>query len=716
MHRRHSIHDKKAAARGVLRLLTAVARWRPWHNASLTLAACLAATVAMGLFGTGGLDRLSNTGTVPTGSRAARDGAALQERHGFSAPDLVLLLSTTSPVRSPQAAAAGRAVEAEVRRSPGVGAVSSYWSTHDPALVSRDARSALVLADLTGDEALRAKTARRLVAALGRHRGPLTITPTGAAWTLEEVLEDNRADLLRAELISAPVCALILLFVFRSLLAALLPVVSALIATAGALALLGLLASFMEVSVYASNIATALGIGLAVDYAILVVSRFREESAAGAALREAVERSVRTAGRAVVVSASIVLASVCALLVFPFVFLRSAACAAAAVVVFSAAASVIVVPALLALLGPSIDRFDLFARLRRRDARGAGGSPGWRRVTLAVTRRPVVAVLAAACALAAMSLPAWHAALGPSGVDDLPHRSRARTAAVTIREDFASAPERELIVGLPAGTPREEVEGWARTLSASPRTALVRISPAGPVLAVTSRFPPGSRESALLVRQLRTLPAPGHVLVAGQAAEAVDTRSAIRRALPWCCGAVAAATFVLMALFTRSLLVPFKAVVVAVMSLGATLGCLVHVFQDGHLRGVVGDFHAPGYLADSATVFLLATAYALAVDYEVFIVARIREEFWASGDNTAAVVVGMQRTGRLVTAASLVFAAAMAGPATSGVTSLKLTGTGLALAVVVDAVVVRGALVPGLMTLAGRANWWLPRPWRRRSR
>ncbi|QLE70263.1 MMPL family transporter [Streptomyces rectiverticillatus] len=692
----------------------------------------------MGLFGAGGLDRLSNTWPVPIGSRAARDSAALGERYGFSGPDLVLLLSTTSDVRSPEVAAAGRAVEEEVRRSPGVGAVSSYWSANDPALISRDARSALVSADLTGEEALRAGAARRLVAALGEHRGPLTITPTGAAWTLEEILEDNRADLLRAELISAPACALILLFVFRSLVAALLPVVSALIATAGTLAFLRLLTSFTEVSVYASNIATALGLGLAVDYGILVVSRFREESTAGVSLREAVERSVRTAGRAVVVSAGIVLACVSSLLVFPFVFLRSAAWAAVAVVVFSAAASVIVVPALLALLGRNTDRFDLFARLRRRNSRGPEGSPGWRRATLAVTRRPVVAALAAACALTAMSLPAWHVSLGPSGVDDLPHRSRARTAAVIIRQDFASAPERELIVGLPKGTPREEVEGRARTVSALPQTAFVRTftgryrggtkveapgpwdtrqdAPAGPVMVVASRFPPGTERSAVLVRQLRTLPAHGHVLVAGRAAEAVDSLSAVRRALPWCCGVVAAATFVLMALFTRSLLVPFKAVVVAAMSLGATLGCLVYVFQDGHLRSVVGDFHAPGYLSDTTTVFLLATAYALAVDYEVFIVARIREEFLASGDNTAAVVAGMQRTGRLVTAASLVFAAAMAGPATSGVTSLKLTGTGLALAVVVDAVVVRGALVPGLMTLAGRANWWLPRGWRRRSR
>ncbi|MGI5341200.1 MMPL family transporter [Streptomyces sp. CA-181903] len=715
MWRRQGVQGRTTARRG-RRLLWAAVRWRPWLTARLTLLVCVIGTVALGLFGVGGLDRLTNFDAEPSGSPAVRDAVALRERYGFSTPDLVLLLRATSDVRSPEAAAAGRAVEEDLRRSPGVGTVTSYQGAADPALVSRDGHSALVTADLAGDASRRAETAERTVAALGGHRGPVTITPTGTAWTTAETLEDNRADLLRAELVSAPACALVLLLVFRSLVAALLPVVGALTATAGSLAFLRILASFTAVSAYASNIAAALGLGLAVDYGILVVFRFREETAAGATAREAVDRCVRRAGRAVVASAAIVLASVSALLVFPFVFLRSAAWAAMAVVVFSAAAAVITVPALLALLGTRLDRFDPFARLRG-PAAPDGGSPAWHRVAVAVTRRPAVAALAATGVLAVLSLPAWHVALGPATVDNLPRDSRARTAAVLIRRDFPSAPDRELAVGLPKGTPRTEAEARARAVSALPQTAAVRDLTGryrGPVLTVTSRFPSGTGESASLVRRLRALPAHGHVLVAGEAAEAVDSRAAVHRALPGCCALAAAATFALLALFTRSLLVPLKAVAVAVASLGATLGCLVYVFQDGHLRNVLGGFHAPGYLFDNTTVFLLATAYALSVDYEVFIVARVREEFLVSGDNTAAVVTGMRRTGRLVTAASLVFALAMAGPAASGVTSLKMTGTGLALAVLVDAVVVRGVLVPGLMTLAGRANWWLPGARRRR--
>ncbi|MGK5632441.1 MMPL family transporter [Streptomyces sp. URMC 123] len=688
-------------------------------------------TVFLGVVGLGGLDRLSNNDSLPPTSAVARSRAVLAERYGYAEPDLLLLLKATSDVHSPAVAAAAQAVERQVRETPGVAATVSYWTTRDPALRSRDARSALIAVDLSGPEARGPDTAKALVSALGGHRGAVRVTATGPAWTLVEMLERNRADLLRAELVSVPLGTLILLFVFRSLVAAMLPVVSALVATAGTLASLRLLTSFMDVSVYASNVTTALGFGLAVDYGILVVTRFREESAAGADVPTAVSRSVRTAGRAVLVSASIVVTSLAALLCFPLGFLRSAAWAGIAVVVFSAAASVILIPALLALLGRNIDRWDVFGPFRRHGEHSAEEGLAWRRAALAITRRPVVTALAAVAVLAVMALPAPRVVLGPHGVEDLPRHSTAHAAAVALREDFPTAPERDLTVGLPRATPREAVDRHARALSALPYADTVRTvtghyrsgarvegprpwdtrfdTPGGPLLTVASRFPPHSAESAALVRDVRALPVAGGVHVTGQAAWAVDTLSAVRRALPWSCGLAAAATFVLLTLCTRSLLVPLKAVAVAVMSLAATLGFLVYVFQEGRLRGLVGDVGVTGYLPGETLVFLLATAYALSVDYEVFIVARVREEFLASRDNTAAVVAGTQRTGRLVTAASLVFAAAMAGPATSGVTPLKLTGLGLAFAVLVDAVLVRGALVPSLMTLAGRANWWWPR-------
>ncbi|MBM7166867.1 MMPL family transporter [Streptomyces sp. G44] len=687
-------------------------------------------TLLMGTFGIGGLDRLGNTGAVPPDSAVARSSAVLAERYGVSEPDLVLLLQAASDVQAPEVTATGRAVEQQVREAPGVAAAFSYWTTRDPALLSRDAASALVVVDLSGGEARRTETAKSLVTALGEQRGPVRISATGPAWTYAEMLDQNRSDLLRAELVSAPLGALILLFVFRSLVAAMLPVVSALVATSGTLASMRLLTSFMDVSVYASNVTTALGFGLAVDYGILVVTRFREESADGAQIPHAISRSVRTAGRAVLASASIVVASLSALLFFPMAFLRSVAWAGIAVVVFSAAASVIVIPALLALFGRNIDRWDVFAPFRRRGRHSAAAAVRWRRVTLTIIRRPVMTALAATAVLGVMSLPAIRVVLGPNSVEDLPRNSTTYTTAVAIREDFDSAPERQLTVGLPNGTPRDVVDHLARTLSAQQHTAVVRSftgqyrggtrveasrpwnalqdTPGGPLLTVTSRFPPHSDESAALVRQIRSLPVRGTTHVTGEAAQVVDALFAAHRALPWSCGFAAVATMVLMALFTRSLLVPLKAVAVAGLSMAATLGFLVYVFQEGHLRSLFGDFGVTGYLSGEPVVFLLATTYALSVDYEVFIVARIREEYLASGDNTAAVVEGMQHTARLVTAASLVFAAAMAGPAMSHVTPLKFTGLGLAFAVLVDAVLVRGALVPSLMTLAGRANWWLP--------
>ncbi|GAA0441822.1 MMPL family transporter [Streptomyces sp. NPDC046215] len=703
--------------------------WRPWHSPRTTLLACALFCLVAIVAGVSGLDRLSTGGNTPDGSPAVRAGTILSERYGRSAPDLVLLLRDPAGNGDGQRVIdAARTVERHVRGKPGVTATASYLTARDPSFLSRDRRSTLVTVVLAGDEARKTDTARHLVPLLktGRPGPEVALTATGPAWTRVETLERNRADLVRAELISAPLSALILLFVFRSLLAALLPVVSALVATAGTLAALRALTCVTEVSVYASSITSALGFGLAVDYGILMVSRFREESAAGAGPEAAITRSVRTAGRAVLVSAGIVATSLCALFVFPLGFLRSAAAAGIAVIVFSAAASVIVIPALLALGGRYIDRFDLFGPFRRRRCGAPPGDLAWRRAALAITRRPVVCALTAAAALTVMALPAAHAVLGPNSTEDLPRDTEARTTATAIRDDFLSAPGRDLVIGLPARTPRPDVERYARALSGLPDTAGVRTftghyrdgrktaapepwdaafsTPAGPVLTVTSRHAPADDRSAALVRHVRALHAPGEAHVVGEAAQNVDTLGAIRHSLPWGFAIAASASLLLMTLFTRSLLVPVKALVMACWSLAATLGLLVYGFQDGHLQ----DAGHQGSLSAVALVFLLMTAYALSVDYEVFLVARIREEYLASGDNTAAVVAGMQRTGRLITAAALVFAAAMASPATSATVPLQLTGLGLACAVLLDATVVRGVLVPALMTLAGGANWWLP--------
>ncbi|WP_171163575.1 MMPL family transporter [Streptomyces sp. I05A-00742] len=685
--------------------------------------------------GIAGMDRLTNSGFLPDDARSRHDNAALSARYRAGGADVVLLVDAAAGVDSAGAARAGRLLEERVRRAPGVLATTSYWSSGDPTLRSRDGRTALVAVDLTEGEAAATRAAERLVPPLLGRDGPVEVSATGPAWVSAETMRAARRDLLTGELVAVPLTALVLLFVFRSAVAALIPLLTGVFAVTGTLAGLRLLACFMDVSSYAANITCALGLGLAVDYGLFMVTRFREERAAGAAVPGAVARTRRTAGRTVAVSAGVVALSLCALFVFPFGFLRSVAAAGILVALLSAAATVLLVPAMLTLWGGHVDRGDVFARLRRRTAGDGSGSVPWRRIATAVCRRPLRWTAAALAVLALLSLPCAHAVFAPSDDRALAAGSDLHRAGRRLDSGFSPAPDRVVTVGLPAGTGDGALDAYARRLAALPGAAGVRTAtgayanggrlplpapeaarfgtPAGPLLTVVSRTGRTDDATHRLVRAVRATPAPGggRALVAGESVRTVDTADSLAGSLPLAGALVAGVTAVLLGRFTRSALIPLKAVAVAAASLSACLGVLVHVFQDGHLRFLLGDFATGGFLDGSLVVFVLVVAYALSVDYEVFLLSRIREAYLATGDNTAAVVRGVETTGRVVTAAALIVVCAMAALASSGVTALKTIGTGLAVGVLVDATLVRGVLVPGLMTLAGRWNWWpSPRP------
>ncbi|MFF9899629.1 MMPL family transporter [Streptomyces longispororuber] len=708
------------------------------RRARLVLAGAALVTLLAGAVGATGLDRLTHGGLVPSGSAFARDNAVLGGRYAASAPDLVLLVRTDAAggVDDSSVARRARAVERGLGRFPGVVHTSSYWRTADPALRSRDGRAALIVVDLGEDEGRAWRAADTLVPEVTGRHGNLTVTAGGPAWSAVEAMRESRRDLLRAELIAMPLAALVLLFVFRSLVAAVVPLLTGAVAVAGTLAALSLLAHVTEVSAYAANITSALGFGLAVDYALFLVTRFREERAAGLAVADAVTRAVATAGRTVLVSAAVVALSLCSLFLFPLGLLRSLAWAGITVVLLSAAATVVVVPALLVVLAPHLDRFDVFARLRvRRGGADRTATEGlwWRWVARTVCRRPALWLTVCVGLLGLCVLPAAHAAFGISDARVLPPHSEPHAVARSAAQDFPRPPARQVLIGLPPSTPAAALDRYARRVAALPGAAEVRTvtgtyrgrahtplrpqhgrrfaTPGGPLLTVDSRHAPHTAPAARLVRAVRALPAPGgHAPVTGEAVRTVDTGNALVGALPGACALTAAVTFVLLALFTRSLLIPLKAVAVAGLSLTACMGCLVHVFQDGHLRGLVGDFTVTGHLDGAIVVFVLVVAYALSIDYETFLLSRVCEAYTVLGDTAEAVTAGLWRTGRLVTGASLAVAAAMGALATSQVTPLKVAGVGLALATVVDATLVRGVLVPALMTLAGRANWWLPGP------
>ncbi|MEU6485881.1 MMPL family transporter [Streptomyces sp. NPDC046887] len=741
------------------------ARW------TLVLAGVVCALFAAGAAGLYG--RLASGGFAATGTEAAH-AAELAARLGADRPDVILLLRPAeggqrdgadgAAARAPgkrdgsedrgvdgaAARAQGAALVARLAREPGVQRVRSPWAAGpggdpaqrtgdgrqggDPALRTRDGRAALVLVHLAGDESDAARRAAELVP---RHReaaGPLRVTATGPAWFSAQSTERSRADLLRAELLAAPLTFAVLAIAFRSLVAALLPVVVGGIATAGALAALHGVTFLTPVSVFGVNLAAALGFGLAVDYSLLMVSRYREERALGREPLAAVGTATRTAGRTVAVSACTITAALAALLVFPFPFLRSMAYAGMAVAVLAAATAIAVIPAALLCLGPRAEALDplrRFGRPARADA--AEGSRAWAALARAVTRRPVLSLTASTLLLGLMLLPFASVRLSLTDHRNLPVSAESHRGAEAVARLFPHVSDRALTVVLPglrtgAGT-APALDRYGRMLSSlhgaaeattptgryekGRRTSPARgvpASPGGALATVVLTDPPASEAAARVVRAVRALPAPGPapVAVAGQAAATVDARRALTDRLPLAGALVALATLAVVGLHTRSVLVPVKVVLVAAVSLGAALGCVALVFQHGVFAPLTAGFAPTGALDTTIPVLVFCIAFGLAVDYELFLLSRIQEHYRATGDNTAAVVEGIARTGRVFTAAALAVAVSLGALIAAQVMPLRQLGFGIALAVLVDATVVRGVLVPATMRLLGRANWWLP--------
>ncbi|MGW2369691.1 MMPL family transporter [Streptomyces sp. NPDC001667] len=728
---RRSVPDPKAPARkDGTEGRGATTRWaarRPWWvlATALGLGALLATAAA------GSPARLSNGGYIAGGTEATRAESVLKERFDAGIPDLVLHVRADAPVTDPAVDRAGRELARRAAEQPGVRRVLSYWTVGDSRLLSRDGRAALVTVDLRGGEHVAARRAAALVPRLTGRHGPLQVTATGPAWVMAQATELSGQELLRAELIGAPLAVLVLLFAFGSLTAALLPAAVGGLAVAGTFAVLRLLTAVMPVSAFASNITTALGFGLAVDYGLFVVTRFREETATGSGTAEAIARTMRTAGRTVLYSAATVVVCLSALLLFPLGFLRSLAVAGMSVVVLAAATTALVLPALLAVIGTRIDRGDAFAPLRR--ARRDGDVSLWHRAARVATGRPVLAGGCAVLFLATLAFPFAHVHFGVTDERVLPARVESHAVATRIEREFDLPWNRTLAVlltGTDAVDQQERLDAYARRVSALP--AVRKVSAAGGVyekgrrtagptvgsllyitrgatwLSVIGGGPPSLDER--LVEELRALPSPGPHLVAGRPARVLDTKNAVLGALPGAAAIVVGSVLLLLFLFTGSLLIPFKAVLMGALSLSASFGAMVYVFQDGHLRDLFGHFTVTGELDTAMPVLIFGAAFALSVDYELFLISRIQEEYRISGDHRAAVVTGIARTGRMVTAAAAILAAALFPLAASGITLLKLFGCGLALAVLVDATVVRGVLVPAFMRLTGEANWWAPRP------
>jgi RND superfamily putative drug exporter len=576
-----------------------------------------------------------------------------------------------------------------------------------PGLVARDERAVLVRVELeTGlpgggqaqldqvDQRLRAVDAPRVLVG-------------GDEIAREEFQEQAQRDLERGEALALPVMLVLLLLVFRGVVAALTPLLMAAVAVAGALLILLGVSEFADISAYSVNVITMLGLGLAVDYSLLVVSRFREERAGGLGLPEAIERTLATAGRTVAFSGLTVAAALCGLLAFAEPFLRSLAWGGIGVVLVAMAAAVTLVPALLGLWG---------RRIRPGPAHLQSGHGVFYRLSRLVQRFAPAIVVVVAALLILLALPFRHARLENSGLESLPRSSESRQLFEAVDDRFQDGGTDPVVVVVESAPGNPLVADYLRRVEALP--GVVRVEPrqgTPPQITVLDVVPEGSSEgpaATRLVERIRALERPVAAGVTGPAAFLVDYRDSLTSRLPYALGLIGLATFALLFLMTGSVVVPVKAIVMCILSLGASFGALVWVFQEGHLSGLLG-FDSPGMVDITVPVLIFVFAFGLSMDYEVFLLSRIKEAWDQTGDNDLAVALGLQRTGRIVTSAAALIVVVFLGFAAGELLTIKEVGLGMAIAVVLDATVVRMLLVPATMKLMGRWNWWAPTPLRR---
>jgi len=643
--------------------------------------------------------------------------ADLLSRLGGSATELTGLVDGRDAGDPSFRAEISRAV-ADLEAVPGVGRVVAPWGNGTGGspgagaeggepLIARDGRAVRLRVEVEQglDERVHAQAVRRIEERLRAIDAPRVLVG-GEGSANEEFQDQAQKDLERGERLALPVMLLLLLFVFRGIVAAVTPLLVAVVAVAGALLILLGVSEVADISVYSVNVITMLGLGLAVDYSLLVISRFREERAGGQELPAAIERTLATAGRTVAFSGLTVAAALCGLLAFAEPFLRSLAWGGIGVVLVAMVAAVTLVPALLGIWGGRV-----------RPGRAGRSDQGlFYRLSRVVQRAAPAIVVLVAVALVVLAVPFRHARLENSGLEALPRSSESRQLFETVDRRFEGGGTDPIVMVVESDPRSPLLAQYLRQVGSLPGVRSVRPREGiPPVLTVVDVLPTGTSQGSVatgLVERIRALERPVPVGVTGAAAFLVDYRDSLLARLPWALGLIGLATFVLLFLMTGSVVVPVKAIVMNVLSLGASFGALVWVFQDGHLSGLLG-FDPPGMVDITVPVLIFVFAFGLSMDYEVFLLSRIKEAWDQTGDNDRAVALGLQRTGRIVTSAATLIVVVFLGFAAGELLTIKEVGLGMAIAVVLDATVVRMLLVPATMKLMGRWNWWAPPAMRR---
>ncbi|MEV4316565.1 MMPL family transporter [Actinocrispum sp. NPDC049592] len=661
------------------------------RHARAILVATLIVLVGAGALGFTAFGKLKSQGFDDPASESSQVTADIAAKFG-GGDGLVFLIR--GPVADPAVQTAGKDLTQQLSADPQLRNVASYFSTGAPPMKSDDGQYAIAVAKPADNVEISDLRERYD----GQH-GPIDVTLGGGATVSDDIGGQVGKDLAVAEAIAVPLITILLIIAFGSLVASLLPLAIGGIAILGTFAELAILGSITDVSVFAINLTTALGLGLAIDYALLMVSRYREELANGLDTKAAVVRTVSTAGRTIMFSALAVTAALAVLLVFPMYFLRSFAYAGVGVVLISMTAALLVLPALLTVLGPRVNA----GKIRKRVPSTV--SPFWARFSGSTMRRPLRAALPVLIVLIAAAIPLLHVQFGTPDDRVLPKTTDTRIVGDELRDHFPTDDSRAIRV---IANDTGDITGQ---LKAFPGVTAVTRTP-GQDATLYSVIPTGearSDQAQQLVRDIRDSDL--RVQVGGSAAVLMDTKDAISSRLPLAALLIALTTFVLLFLFTGSVLQPLRALLFNVIGLSATLGLMVLVFQDGWLSGFLGFTPLP--LDTSMLVLLFCITFGLSMDYEVFVLSRIKEKHDQGATLRDAVVDGLSHTGRLVSTAAVLLAVSLLAFGTSGVSFIQLFGIGSGLAILIDATLIRGILVPAGMRALGRAAWWAPGPLRR---
>jgi len=670
--------------------------------------------LSAGAIGSSAFGKLESGGYSDLNSDSAKAFEYVTDVFKVKEPAVVLVVEASEVITSPSVVATATKLEAQIKNEVGVDSTLSYWSSGGaPSLKSVDGKSAFLFIYGSTVEWNDIQALGKLIQSKydGKFEN-LTVYGSGTGIFAHSINTKIADDLKISEAISIPLTFILLVFVFGGLVASAMPLLVGVSAILGSLLVVYFLTLFTGVSIFALNLITGLGLGLGIDYALLIVNRFREELHSGKSVDESVKRTVSTAGKTVFYSGLTIVITLASLMLFPLMFLKSFGYAGVTVVTMAVAGALIALPALLAILGKKIDK-----AIIRKGAITPKENGRWAQTARFVMRKPVSVVVLSLIILTVLAAPIKDIVFSQVDSRVLPASNPAANAARIITERFPGQEGNPIEIVIPKGVALgDKVETYKSAVAKVP--GVVRVGQTqvyGDDLRITAihSMAPRTPQAEVLIKELRQISAPNGTLIGGVAADYADTQIGIAKTMPWALTWIAIGVLILLFVFTGSIILPIKAVILNILSLAATLGLITWIFVEGHLKWLVGDFTVTGAVDTGSIILVAVVAFGLSMDYELFLLSRIKEEHDAGRSNIESVATGLQRSARIITAAAGLLAIVFASFMLSGVTSIKMLGFGIAFAILLDATLIRALLVPALMRLFGERNWWAPKAMKR---